>query len=130
GARVKLRDSDFASLEQSYIDRSMAEAAGIFRVDSFKGAEIVGKPNSSYSDYSGLVFPYRLPESTDVREYRLRRDNPDLERQNGSGSLKEKGKYLSPPGAGNMGDLVGHDADREEIPAYLDRLEQEAGEDK
>jgi hypothetical protein len=36
-----------------------------------------------------------------VRDYRLRRDQPDLERDS-TGQLKTKQKYLSPPGRANM----------------------------
>jgi predicted P-loop ATPase len=42
---------------------------------------------------------HRIPDY--VREYRLRRDEPDFEMAKGGG-FKEKGKYLSPPGRGNM----------------------------
>jgi hypothetical protein len=35
-----------------------------------------------------------------VREWRLRRDHPDIEYR--KGKPKERGKYLSPPGRGNM----------------------------
>jgi hypothetical protein len=77
----------------------LAQSAGIFRVDSLNGAEIVGRNGNA--DYSGIVFPYYLPGSTSLREYRLRRDNPDLER-GPAGELKQKAKYLSPPGRGNL----------------------------
>lgn len=36
-----------------------------------------------------------------LREHRLRRDRPELE-QKPDGTLKERGKYLSPPGHGNL----------------------------
>ena len=39
------------------------------------------------------------PDYDGPREYRLRRDHPDLELKNGV--TKEKGKYLSPPGTSN-----------------------------
>jgi predicted P-loop ATPase len=41
------------------------------------------------------------PGDRHVREYRLRRDHPDLEADS-SGQLKVKQKYLSPPGRSNM----------------------------
>jgi P4 family phage/plasmid primase-like protien len=80
---------------ESWIDRATAEAAGLRRVDSALGAEIVGRRNRE--DYAGIVFPYCLPGCTDIREYRLRRDCPPLDEHR-----REQGKYLSPPGRGNM----------------------------
>ncbi len=95
----ELTDRDFNSLSASFVSRELAQSAGIFRVDSLNGAEIVGRNGNA--DYSGIVFPYYLPGSTSLREYRLRRDNPDLER-GPAGELKQKAKYLSPPGRGNL----------------------------
>ena len=63
------------------------------------GGEIVGRRGGG--DYSGILIPYFLPGSDQVRDYRLRRDHPDLEYDTG-GSLKPKRKYLSPPGRSNM----------------------------
>lgn len=94
-----LTDSDFARLNASFIGRDLAESAGIFRVDTHSGGEIVGRHGDG--DYAGIVFPYYIPGNTNVREYRLRRDSPDLE-QGPDGVIKEKGKYLSPPGRGNL----------------------------
>jgi hypothetical protein len=42
-----------------------------------------------------------MPGSSCLRDYRLRRDQPDLERDR-AGHLRTKQKYLSPPGRGNM----------------------------
>ena len=86
-------------LSASFISPDLARSAGIFRVDSPDGAELVG--GNGNADYSGLVFSYQLPGSPYVREYRLRRDNPDLE-QDSDGRIKQKRKYLSPPGRGNL----------------------------
>jgi len=52
-------------------------------------------------NYAGLIFPYMWPGETSVREYRLRRDSPELE-SGRDGTLKERQKYLSPPGRGNL----------------------------
>ena len=62
------------------------------------GCEIVGRRRGNYA---GILIPYFLPGSDQVREYRLRRDQPDLE-YDASGSLKPRQKYLSPPGRSNM----------------------------
>ena len=94
-----LTERDYHKLEtESWIPKNIADAAGIFRVNSLQGAEIVGRKNNS--DYSGIVFLYHWPGESQVREYRLRRDNPDLERQS-DGTTKERAKYLSPPGRGS-----------------------------
>jgi hypothetical protein len=62
------------------------------------GAEIVGRKNGNYA---GILIPYFQPGSNRVREYRLRRDQPDLE-YDSAGNLKAKQKYLCPPGRSNM----------------------------
>ena len=85
-------------MEARWIDRSLAVEAGLRRVDSLTGAEIVGRKSGNYA---GIVIPYFDPRSDQVREYRLRRDQPDLE-YDSSGNLKTRQKYLSPPGRSNM----------------------------
>jgi hypothetical protein len=94
-----LSAQDLALLEKSFITADLVEQAGIFRVDSQTGAELVGRNGSG--DYSGLIFPFYWPGEESPREYRIRRDNPDLEQQP-DGSVKEKGKYLSPPGRSSL----------------------------
>ena len=69
------------------------------RVESAEGGQLIGRNGSG--DYSGIIFPYLWPGEDYVREHRLRRDKPDLE-QKADGSVKERGKYLSPPGRGNL----------------------------
>ncbi len=94
-----LTERDFEKLAGSYITKELAEQALLRRVLSAEGAAIVGRNGSG--NYSGIVIPYIWPGADSVREYRLRRDTPDLERQT-DGSLREKAKYLSPPGRGSM----------------------------
>ena len=94
-----LLESDFLNLEASWIDRELAERAMLRRVTSAQGAAIVGR--NGLGNYSGIVFPYMLPGEDRVREYRLRRDHPDYECGK-NGELKEKAKYLSPPGRANL----------------------------
>ncbi|MDQ3748665.1 MAG: DUF3854 domain-containing protein [Acidobacteriota bacterium] len=96
-----LTTSDYQNFANSFITPEILEAARIRRVGDIEGAEIVGRTPNAYSDYSGVLFPYFLPEQSSPREYRLRRDKPDLEEQ-GDGTTKEKGKYLTAPGAKNM----------------------------
>lgn len=93
-----LTDADFANLEQRWIDRQLAEAAGIRRVNSDTGRYLVGRHD--YGQYEGLAIPYFMPGELHLREWRLRRDQPDIEYRDGK--PKERGKYLSPPGRGNM----------------------------
>jgi predicted P-loop ATPase len=62
------------------------------------GGEVVGRKGGNYS---GILIPYFCPDSDQVREYRLRRDHPDLE-YDSVGNLKAMQKYLSPPGRANM----------------------------
>jgi hypothetical protein len=93
-----LTPADFASLEARWIDRPLVEAALLRRVDSFTGSELVGRHGG---DYAGMAIPYFTPGSNHIREYRLRRDHPELE-LDPSGQLKVKQKYLSPPGRNNM----------------------------
>jgi hypothetical protein len=93
-----LTPADYTELEARWIDRTLALQAGLRRVDSLTGGDIVGRKNGNYA---GIVIPYFHPGSDQVREYRLRRDHPDLECDS-AGNLKPKQKYLSPPGRSNM----------------------------
>jgi len=94
----KLTESDYASLAARWIDRNLADLAQLRRVDSITGAEVIGRKNGNYS---GILIPYFRPDSDQVREFRLRRDQPDLE-YDAAGNLRERQKYLSPPGRSNM----------------------------
>lgn len=94
----ELTSNDLAGLARSYITPELARQAGLSRVDSAEGGRIVGRNGSG--DYAGIIFPYRWPGEAGVRAHRLRRNKPDLE-QKSDGTIKEKGKYLSPPGEGN-----------------------------
>jgi hypothetical protein len=93
-----LTAQDYARLEASWIPREIAVAARIFRVNSYEGAEIVGRKNNK--DYTGFVFPYFWPEDETPRDYRLRRDHPEIEYKP-DGTKKENEKYLTAPGSGN-----------------------------
>lgn len=97
--RGALTTGDLNLLQNSFITPELAEQAGIFRVDSREGAVLVGR--NGRGDYAGIVFPYHWPGEDNPREYRLRRDHPDLEQQQDDLLPKEKAKYLSPPGRAN-----------------------------
>jgi len=85
-------------LEARWIDRDLASRAGLRRADYLTGGEIVGRKGGNYS---GILIPYFRPDSDRVREYRLRRDHPDLE-YDVAGNLRLRQKYLSPIGRSNM----------------------------
>jgi len=93
-----LTNADYASLARRWIDNDLADSAGIRRVDSDAGRLIVGRRD--HGSYEGLAIPYFLPGESRIREWRLRRDYPDLEYKDGK--PKERGKYMSPPGRRNM----------------------------
>uniref|UniRef100_Q01RC8 Uncharacterized protein n=1 Tax=Solibacter usitatus (strain Ellin6076) TaxID=234267 RepID=Q01RC8_SOLUE len=96
GARAighDLSSADIRALEMRWIDSDLARRAGLRQVDSLTGAK--------NGDYSGIAIPYFHPGSEQPRDYRLRRDHPDLEYEDGE-SLKVRQKYLSPPGRSNM----------------------------
>jgi|CXWL01.1.fsa_nt_gi hypothetical protein len=92
---MTLTSQDFITLErESWIDQTTADRFGLRRVGSCEGAALVGR--ESREDYAGIVFPVYWPGNPNQRESYLRRDHPPIE--NG----KPKGKYLAPPGRGNM----------------------------
>lgn len=102
GVPNNLRPADLQALAKSYITPDVALRAGIQRVDSVDGAQLVGRQARNGHDFSGLVFPYVWPGEQNSRLTRLRRDHPDLEAQP-DGGTKEKNKYLSPPGSFGRG---------------------------
>lgn len=95
----QLTEQDYRMLERSWISPEVADAAGIRRVTSLEGGQIVGRNGAG--DYSGLIYPYLWPGETSARDYRLRRDYPELEHKP-DGTTKEKQKYLSAPGRSNL----------------------------
>jgi len=94
-----LTSADLAKLAKCGITPEIARAAQLRRVRSNEGGPLVGRNGAA--DYAGIVFPYIWPGEQSPREYRLRRDRPEYEQQ-ADGSLKERNKYLSPPGKGNL----------------------------
>ena len=87
-----LTSADYAALEARWIDRELADSSGLRRVDSLTGGDVVGRKNGNYA---GIVIPYFYPGSNQVREYRLRRDQPDFE-YDSNGNLK-RGRITSAP---------------------------------
>lgn len=83
----------------SWIDAATAQAFGLYRVDTFEGADLVGgDPNKE--DYTGVVFSGYRPGESQPRTQFLRRDNPTMEK-NKDGVLKAKGKYVVAKGERN-----------------------------
>jgi hypothetical protein len=120
-----LSPTDLSALSLAGIDADLAERALLRRVDSATGADIVGRNGTG--DFAGIVIPYIWPGTNRVREYRLRRDRPDVDWSHGV--LKPRGKYLSPPGRSNMVYFVSRDgavlARRQHItPAHRGRREE------
>lgn len=89
---------DYADLERRWINPTLADEAGIRRIDDSTGKALMG---ATRGNFAGLLIPYYRPGAESVREYRLRRDQPEFESVAG-GKLKESRKYVSPPGRGNM----------------------------
>ena len=83
--------------ERSWITRQIADTAGLRRVTSEQGKEVVGRRDRE--DYAGILFPYVWPGTTLACAHRIRRDNPPYTIR--AGSRVEDGKYLSAPGYGN-----------------------------
>jgi hypothetical protein len=93
-----LTDAHYANPERRWIDKHLSDAARIRRVDSSGGRLLVGRRD--HASYEGPAIPYFLPGELRIREWRLRRDHPDIEYRDGK--QKERNKYLSPPGRKNM----------------------------
>jgi hypothetical protein len=96
-----LAKPDLTKLEQSWISPELAQQAMLRRVTSVQGGQIVGRNGAG--DYAGVIFPYVWPGEQHARDYRLRRDHPELEYGKDKDSKpREKNKYLSPPRRGNL----------------------------
>jgi Domain of unknown function (DUF3854) len=92
-----ITETDAERLAASWITPELAAQALLRRVTALDGAELVGRKTA---DCAGIVFPYIWPGEAAPREYRLRRDVPDV-RMEGD-KRKESNKYMSAPGRANM----------------------------
>ena len=81
-------------MESRWIDRALADRAGLRRVDSLTGGEVIGRKSGNYA---GIIIPYHHPGSDHIRDYRLRRDQPDLE-YDSAGNLKQQTEVPQPAG--------------------------------
>lgn len=94
-----LTGSDYARLAERWITCELADEAGIRRVDSLSARQMFGRKRG---DLSGIIIPNVAPwDTSHVREYRLRLDNPDLESRS-DGSLRETNKYIQPADRRNL----------------------------
>ena len=94
-----LISADYAKLEQSWIPRELADQALLRRVTSAEGAQLIGRNDNG--SFAGMIFPYVWPGQDYAREYRLRRDRPEIQFDT-EGRSHEKNKYLGAPGRGNL----------------------------
>src|SRR5262249_33601478 len=86
-----LREAAYQNLAVRRISRELADRACVRRVDSLTGREMFGRKRG---DAAGVIIPNIAPWNPEqIREYRIRVDNPDLERKS-DGSLRETNKYL------------------------------------
>lgn len=91
----RLSNNDLRELERSWITRDLAEAACLRRLSDSQARALFGIGDRR-GEYGGIGFPYFDPVGGALREWRLRRDNPDAE-WGGDGSLREGRKYIGPP---------------------------------
>jgi hypothetical protein len=96
---MPITEADLARLAAAGIPPEVAQQAQLRRITSQEGGVLVGRNGAG--DYLGIAFPYFLPGSDQVRDYRLRLDHPAVEYKD-DGKPHERQKYLAPPGRGNM----------------------------
>src|SRR6516165_2907591 len=93
-----LTAQDYDSLAARWITRELADYAGIRRVSDTDGRFMFRRR----TDTEGMIIPNFDPWLTDqVRQYRIRLDNPPREPQ-ADGTFKEVQKYLQPPESCNL----------------------------
>ena len=94
-------EADLAALRRSsWLTEELVAKAGIRRLDEETARQVIGISGNRSGCYAGLGFPYGRPGESTINEWRVRRDNPNYEQQS-DGSMKERAKYLGPPGRGN-----------------------------
>lgn len=93
-----LGESDYATLDSSWITREIADAAMLRRVDAQTGREVIGQKGGR--DCAGILIPYYWAGEPQPFNYRVRRDNPDWS-YGKDGKPKPERKYLGPPKSRN-----------------------------
>jgi len=91
-----LTAADLEALAARWIDKDTAKAQMLRRVASLDGKALIAA--NGRGDYSGLLIPYVWPGTEHIREYRLRRDHPEV--KDGKPNLIsfqfESGVYIAP----------------------------------
>jgi putative DNA primase/helicase len=99
-----LTASDIEYRSKSFLNEQALKLAGLRRVSEDVAHQILGK-ETRFKDveYAGLGIPYfqYFEGSQKLTEWTIRRDVPDYD-SNGAGKLKEKRKYIKPPGVKNQ----------------------------
>lgn len=98
----ELTEQDLQSLRARWISADVAKSARLRRITDAEGRELFG--GGKRAARSGVLIPYFEPAQTlkvKPRGYRVRRDNPELERKP-DGTTKVLRKYLAPSGSANM----------------------------
>ena len=90
---MRLTAEDLELLEHCYITPPVATAAGLYRVPSIEGCELVGR---KHGNCAGIAFPCFWPGTSDVSVVRLRLDDPPVDPGG-----KTAYKYLAAPGSRN-----------------------------
>ncbi len=100
-----LTRNDLQQRGKSFVSETALRLAGVRRVSDDEGHQVLLK-NQPQKDvvYSGVAIPYfnfnEKGKPSNVSEWTVRRDIPDYEKS-GGGALKEKRKYMRPPGKPN-----------------------------
>lgn len=82
--------SDYQALAERFIDAETAERQMLRRVNSLDGGALVGRNGAG--NWAGIAIPNVFPGADYIREYRLRRDEPEVELG------KVRRKYMQPAG--------------------------------
>ena len=82
----------YGLLQARWIDRELADAACLRKVDNQEGAVVLGRKPSG--NYAGILIPYLLPGRDRPHTYRVRIDHPDV-------VDGRQLRYIAPPGDGN-----------------------------
>lgn len=93
-----LNNDDYGNLDKRWIPRELATDAGLRRVDCDTGRQMFARKSG---DLAGIIIPNAAPWDGQIRDYRVRLDNPPLEYK-ADGNLRETNKYIQPPGRGNL----------------------------
>jgi hypothetical protein len=93
-----LTERDYKVLEEeSYIDRSLADEAELWRADPITGANTVGRALTALEVIAGIVFSYWHPFTLILRERVIRLDKP-IGKMKYCGPRERTNMFYLPPG--------------------------------